>query len=170
MSGFRKFVVCWTIVALAVPSAAFAAAPQAPQAPVVVDVRLREGGVLLGQVVDGQGTAQAGAPVMLRSGGKDLVTANTDQLGLFAFRDLKQGVYQVASGKSVHNFRVWTAQTAPPVAQDGALVVVGDKLVRGQHPLGSILTHPLLIGGAVAAAIAVPIAIANSDDDEPASP
>ncbi len=118
--------------------------------------------MLIGQVVDPQGAPVAETPVSLHQNGKEVAKGVTTAGGLFAFSGLKQGVYQVASGNTVNAYRVWTVQTAPPAAQQAAMVVVGDGLVRGQRPLGSLLTGPLVIGGAIAAAIAIPIAVANS--------
>jgi hypothetical protein len=132
-------------------------------------VKLQKDATLLGQVVDSQGAAVAGVPIALRNNGQEVAAAVTNSGGLFAFRGLSQGVYQVVSGSSVHTFRVWTLQTAPPAAQQAALVVLGDGLVRGQRPLSSLLTGPLLIGGAIAAAIAIPIAVSNSRN-RPSSP
>lgn len=164
-SAFRNMAVCLAVLGMCLPGIAFSASPQEP----VVDVKLQEGGMLMGLAVDAQGAPLAGIPISLRAGGQELAVGMTNNDGIFAFRGLNQGVYQVASGNNVGTFRVWSAQTAPPAAQQAALVVIGDGVVRGQHRVGQFLTHPLVIGGAIAAAIAVPIAVASSDRD-PSSP
>jgi hypothetical protein len=160
--------------------------------PVAVDVALRDGGVLVGQVVDSQGAGIEGVPVAIRSQDQQWVNAKTGKEGYFAFKDLRGGVYQVASADGQGVYRAWTPGTAPPAAQEGALVVAGEDVIRGQncqpgcqpgcqpacdpcqpgHPrLRRFITNPLVIGGAVATAIAVPIAIHESKDDSiPVSP
>jgi hypothetical protein len=157
-SAIRRFVVSLAVVGMCLPSVAFAASPEAP---VVTDVKLQEGVVLVGFAVDDQGAPMAGIPVSLRSNGQELAVGVTNPDGIFAFRGVHQGIYQVASGKSVGTFRVWTVETAPPAAQQAALVVVTDGVVRGQSRMGSILTNPLVIGAGIATAIAVPVAVAN---------
>jgi hypothetical protein len=64
-------------------------------------------------------------------------------------------------------YRVWTVNTAPPVAQPGAMVVAGQDLVRGQasSPVLRFFTNPWVLAGLVGAAIAIPIALSNDDDD-----
>ncbi len=138
------------------------------------DVALKDGGILIGRVVDTNNVPQAKVPVSLIAGDRQLAVGMTDEQGYFAFRGLKGGVYHLVSAKGLAAYRVWAPEVAPPNAQPGALVVAGQDLVRGQFGgrLGMILTHPLVIAGAVATAVAVPIAIAAADDDEepPATP
>ncbi|MCA9230061.1 MAG: carboxypeptidase regulatory-like domain-containing protein [Planctomycetales bacterium] len=136
------------------------------------DVALHEGGVLLGQVVDAQGGSVAGAPVSLYSGGKEVARTESDVAGKFAVSGLQGGVYQVASAQGQDVYRLWNAQTAPPAAQRGMMLVSNPDIVRGQGPFGGIANwvsqHPIITAGAVAAAIAIPLAL--DDDDPPATP
>lgn len=162
---FRGIIVGLAALGMCLPGIAFAAAPEAPA---IVDVKLQDGGVLAGVAVNGQGAPVAGLPVSLQASGQELAVGATNADGAFAFRGLNQGVYQVAAGNNVGTFRVWTVQTAPPAAQQAALVVVGDGVVRGQGQARAFFTHPLVIGAAIATAIAVPIAVTSSDRD-PAS-
>jgi hypothetical protein len=167
---FSKLMVVWLATAgLCLPEALLAAAP--PSVPVVSDVALRDGGVLVGQVVNVDGAALASVPVTLRSGGQDLVATTTDRGGYFAFSGLQLGTYQILTPTTVTTYQTWTAHTAPPQAQTGVLIVVGADTVRGQQTPGErfgALGRPLLFGGLIAAAIAVPIAVANSNR-QPAS-
>ena len=177
----KAFVVCLAVIGFCLPQPLLAAG-QADQSPTIADVTLQkgpQGNVLIGHVLDQQGVPQAGLPVALLGSGQKLAEARTDAQGLFAFRNLRGGVYQVAVGKSVVAFRAWMPGTAPPAAQPAALVVTGQDLVRGQcypfrHGWGRLqfwLSHPAVVAGIIATSVAVPVAIYNDDDDkEPCSP
>jgi len=179
-STFRAVVVCLALVAVSCPQLLVAAQQAAGQSPGVIDVQLHRGNqgpVLIGQVVNQQGTPEAGVKVELLSGGRKVASTKTDRRGCFAFIGVQGGVYQLAAAKGQGTYRVWKPGTAPPTAQPGAVVVAGKDLVRGQllpyqgAGLRALLTNPLVIAAVVATAVAVPVAIANADDDEaPASP
>jgi hypothetical protein len=143
------------------------------------DVSLRQGGALVGQVVDSQGTGVEGTAVSVRHEGKNLVTTTTGQGGYFAVKGLSGGVYQVVAAEGHGVYRLWTAGTAPPAAVDKAVLVAGNDVVPGQAiVLGqenpgvwkTVLTNPLIIAGIVATAIAVPVALHNAHHHHPASP
>ncbi len=170
----RGFLVGWAALGCCLPGG-FAAAPPSPNgAPVAVDVALGKGGVLVGQVVDVQGAAISEAPVSLRLRDKELVAAKTSPDGYFAFKGLRGGVYQITTTEGHGVYRAWAAGTAPPAAERGALLVSGADVVRGQgpKPMKVFLANPLLIGAAVATAVAVPVAVHNArqDRDQPSSP
>jgi len=154
---------------LVLPQQLVAATPT-PASP-VVDVALREGGLLVGQVVDEQGVGLGNVPVSLRQQDRELAIGKTNPDGTFGFKGLRGGIYQIVADQGHGVYRVWTVGTAPPAAQDGALVVNGDPVVRGQQGGGfrAFITNPLVIAGVVATAIAVPVAIHNSRST-PASP
>ena len=150
-------------------SAAVAVAPQ--------DVALADGGVLIGQVVDTAGKPQAMTPVSLSTGGKEIARVTTDAKGEFRVASLKGGVYQVSTKGNSSVYRFWAPQTAPPSSLSGLNMVSGDSVVRGQMgggPLASagqwIAEHPIITAGAIATAIAVPLALDDDDDNPPASP
>jgi len=146
------------------------AAPQAGQTPLVIDMALGDGGLMLGQVVDGQGQTLAGTDVTLCVAGRTIATAKCDANGLFAFRGLQGGVYQLTAAEGQAIYRVWAAGTAPPSARQAALVVAGEDLARGQFRgmgglgnLGSLAgTTPIFVG-TVATAVAIPVAVHNAD-------
>lgn len=177
----KGFVVCLAVVGFCLPQPLWAAG-QADQSPTIADVTLQkgpQGNVLVGHVLDQQGVPQAGLPVVLYGSGQKLAEAKTDGRGFFAFSNLRGGVYQVTAGESATAFRAWAPGTAPPAAQSAALVVTGQDLVRGQHyPLRHMcgrlhfwLSHPCVVAGLIATAVAVPVAIINSDKDKkPKSP
>jgi hypothetical protein len=153
-----------------VPSAGLAAAPAATPAVRSSDVALREGGLLVGQVVDSQGAVKVNAPVSIRFANHEVVRTTTDKNGVFAAKGLRGGEYQVLTDDGASVCRLWAADTAPPSARPAALVVAGENVVRGQGPMMNWVTwmkaHPYITAGTVATAIAVPVVIANVDDDD----
>jgi len=151
--------------------------PQGP-APKAFDVQLQKGGMLVGQVVDAQGAPQVKMPVSLTQGGKTVAPTTTNRGGFFAVRGVTAGTYCVAADKTQGVYRLWSTGTAPPSAQPGTLLVVGQGPSRGQGgacgpggPIGYWLSNPWIIAGLVAAAVAIPVAIHNHqiDHDTPAS-
>ena len=66
-------------------------------------------------------------------------------------------MYHVAAGQNQGSFlRVWKSGTAPPSAQNNAIVYTQGGGIK------SFLANPIVIAGVVATAIAVPVALANS--------
>ena len=148
---------------------------------VPTDVVLQDSGVLVGRIVDAQGQAVINTPVSLQTGGKEVARVMSDDLGRFEAPGLKGGVYQVASAGHQGAYRLWAPRTAPPAAAKGLSIVSHPvDVVRGQYGPGSggplatagqwIAEHPIITAGAVAAAIAIPIAVADDDDPPPATP
>ena len=158
-------VALWlAVVGFCVPQAAIAGVPSAKQAPVIVDVALRDGGVLVGQVLHVQGFPLADVPVVLRSGDRQLGVSKTDDAGFFGFRGLRSGVYQVVAAKGQGTYRLWPQRTAPPSAKPGALIVIGKDTIRGQHAartFRNLMANPLVVGAIIVTAVAVPVAIHN---------
>ncbi len=141
---------------------AFAAAPERPAKPVVrpasamTDVALGAGGVLSGRIVDAQGQPLDGAVVSLKQGSRDVARTVADAQGRFVFRGLKGGAYVIEAGQSRGAYRLWAPQTAPPKAQQQALLVAGGPVVRGQFGGLDIITLTLLgssIGALVLSAV-----------------
>lgn len=147
------------------PTTVFAAAPVAP----ANDVALRAGGVLVGQVVDQQGVAQAKTTVSIRYAGNEVVRTTTDENGVFAAKGLRGGQYQLNTTENSRVCRLWAADTAPPSARPAALVVSGNDVVRGQpgeHPwVDWMKAHPYITVGTAVTAIAVPLVLADDDWD-----
>ncbi|QDS99817.1 carboxypeptidase-like regulatory domain-containing protein [Adhaeretor mobilis] len=186
----RSLAICLTVSTVTpLPTLA---APIAKSAPVVApvsatataktpaaacsDVALDAQGALVGQVVDAQGRPTKGIAVVVSNARRTYKTV-TDERGDFRVDNVSGGTYQVQVGVQMKQCRVWKSLAAPPAATQGVLIVSGDDIVRGQTYCGSpvscsptnvgdVLTHPLVIAGVVAAAIAIPVAIHNSDDDD----
>jgi hypothetical protein len=165
----KGVVVALATLGFCLPEPFLAAAES--RGPVATDVALREGSVLVGQVVSAQGTGMAGIPVSLRREGKNVLTTKTGKEGYFAVKGLRGGVYQLVADDGHGVYRLWTPGTAPPAAREGAVLVVGNDVLRGQNPgpWKAFLTNPLIIAAVVATAVAVPVAIHNSHQ-HPASP
>jgi hypothetical protein len=162
-------------VGVVCPPSAMAGEPQS----VAKDVELRSGGVLVGQVMDQQGAAKAGTVVSIWQAEREVVSTQTDANGIFAAQGLRGGVYQVLTPEGQALCRFWAPETAPPAATDAVVLVTGQELVRGQWAapttmgasyggrwLDWVRSHPYITAGIVAAAIAVPIAVAATDDDD----
>lgn len=141
------------------------------------DVELAQGGLLVGRLTDANGQAVAGAPISVMSQGKPLASMQTDAEGVFAVANLRGGVHEVATDDHVQVCRLWAPGTAPPGTAQTIDVVAPGEVIRGQYgpPPGNRFirkakvwaTNPLVIGGVVAAAVAIPVAL--SDDDGPHS-
>lgn len=151
-------------------------------APAIADIALSEGGVFAGKLVNAQGAPIAKTAVSLQQAGEEVAATVTDEEGVFAVQGLRGGLYQVVSEGGVVSYRLWAANTAPPAANQSALIVTGDAILNGQYcgpacppsggrvgggALGWVREHPLLVAAGIATAIAVPLALA--DDDDPAS-
>ena len=123
--------------------------------------------------------------VQVRRNQEPVASGKTNEKGVFRTGPLTGGVYQIAVTGRMQELRVWRGAAAPPRAEKIATFVVGPT-VRAQGcanpsctvancdggcsgaggfkngPLG-FMFHPLVIGAAVAAAIAIPLAL---DDDD----
>jgi len=160
----RAIVVAMTCFGFLSADVARAAGPALAQ---VRDVALQSAGVLQGQVVDAQGAPQAKAQVAAVQNGKAVAVAQTDAAGRFTLASMSGGVYELQTASNTDVYRLWAPRTAPPAAQDSVLLVNDQNVVLGQHQQGALgwLANPWVLAGIVAAAIAIPLAVANDDDD-----
>jgi len=141
------------------------------QAPAIVDVAMTGQGTVVGRVVDAQGAAVPRTQVAFRSVSGQTATALTDEQGMYAVAGLAQGgLYEASAAGGSGVYRIWQPGTAPPSAQNSAMIVAGGRLVRGQNgtPFWSF-RNPIFLGGLIAAGVAIPIAAYNSQNN-PASP
>ena len=116
----------------------------------VLDIGLTQGGTFVGRVVDQTGVAVEGAEVVIKQGQTEVTRTITDKQGSFAATNLKGGLYTVVSGSTEGTYRVWSEKTAPPSANQQALIVVGQNGARGQ--IGSMGPGGLLMAGGLVAA------------------
>lgn len=148
------------------PAAGDAAMPALPTS----DIALAEGGMLHGVLVDAENTPIPNATVQFWMQDHEVATTQTDAEGRFAVRGLRGGTYRVVSGDAAQMCRLWAPGTAPPQALRGMVLVSGTNVVRGiLPPWYDWCLDPLLVTGLVAAAIAIPLAL-HDEDDEPSSP
>jgi len=138
------------------------AAPRKILRPLTRDVTLGPANELRGQLVDKNGVRLANRIVVAVHSDKSSLQAVSDANGQFRFLKAKPGMYRVASERSYQLCRCWAANTAPPAASQQLLMVEGDQTLRGQRPIGELLSGPVLIGLIIAAAIIIPIAVHNS--------
>lgn len=153
------------------PTQAMAAGKTEPlstssQKPVAIrDVELGARGRITGQFVDVQGQPKANEVVLVQRQHSQPLQTRTDSSGRFVVDGASGGLYQIATADSVVLCRCWAEKTAPPGANRDVLIVSGDGVQRGQRPIGELLfSAPVLVALVIAAAIAIPIAIHNSQD------
>ncbi|MGQ9505107.1 MAG: carboxypeptidase-like regulatory domain-containing protein [Thermogutta sp.] len=182
--GARMFTIMSLILLLRLPTltSAYAAPPETQPRPAasppqirIPDISLGEKGILSGKVVDAQGNPVSQAEIAVYQANATVAKVISGEHGDFCVTGLRPGVYQliVLPNQGV-TVRVWEKRAAPPAARSQLLVVVNYDTVRGQRRIGELLpldNTTIVVGGMVAAAIAIPIAVANSTDDtEPVSP
>jgi hypothetical protein len=140
--------------------------------PAARDIALSPGGLLVGQVLNDSMKPVRGVKVAILADGHTTAVMETDADGMFAVAGLRGGVHQVATETSMETCRLWAAGTAPPGAESHLRFVPGQAtLVRGQwgppEPTWKTwATNPYVIGGVVATAVAVPVIIFATDDDD----
>ncbi|QDU93247.1 hypothetical protein Pla8534_10260 [Lignipirellula cremea] len=148
----------------------------AEPAPVkVTDVTLRDGGILVGQLVTATGAPVKDSQVRLEYQGKTVVALKTNDKGQFGARGLRAGVYQVSTTKSTRPLRVWENGSQPPTAKTMVMLVEDPAIVRAQGgmPLdftgnGNLRDEALGFTGIGLGAAG--LAVALSDDDNPPPP
>lgn len=177
-SRWSRTLVVLAVIGMLMPVAPASAQESAPApAHVVRDVELGYGGLLIGRLLDANGRPLAGVEVTITSGNKPLATTHSDAEGVFAVSNLRGGVHSIATAENLQVCRLWTPGTAPPQAPKSIDLVNDASVVRGQYgpPPGNRFirsakvwaTNPFVVGGVVAAAIAIPVAL--SDNDGPSS-
>lgn len=144
------------------------AAAKATQVTTVPNIALTTGGTLSGRVVDHTGKALEGAQVTVRQDKTEIGKTVTNKEGLYSFKNLKGGVYQVASGNTEGIFHVWAEKTAPPAAKEHALLVMGENGARGQF--GAVDPTLVILTGLVLATLIVSAITLSKENKEPNSP
>lgn len=174
LSLFKGAIVALATFGVVCPQATTFAAGKTVAAKPVVHITPKGGvanistvktGVFAGRVVDHNGLPIKGAEVVVRRDAKEITRTATDDRGIFQVKHLENGEYQVASGQTEGNFRVWSDSSAPATADEYALIVQGEDGARGQcGGMGSGMFW--LTAAAIAAIIATAIALSNDDDDD----
>ena len=145
--------------------------PNARPATPIIDVTLDQAGRFVGQVVDGQGQSRDGVLVVLRQGHRQVASALTDSQGRFALANIPAGLYQLEAGTTRAIYRVWTAESAPPQAQQQAVLVAEtDLVVRGQGIEAAVdqldAITLLMVASSISALIVAGVTLDKIDDLE----
>jgi hypothetical protein len=137
------------------------------------DAVLKPGGLLSGQLIDGNLRPVIGADVTIQFADNVVATTRTDANGVFAVTGLRGGTHQIVTPHGSSVCRFWATGTAPPRTTDQLVIIDDSGTVRGQAGprfreeffphAKAIATHPLVVGGLIAAAIAIPASLRNSD-------
>ena len=178
MSGFRFMkgaAVCLATLGIVLPQAP-ALADNSPARPAVKvqkgtslpDVSLAADGTFSGRVVDHTGKILEGAQVTLRQDKKEIATTVTNKEGVYSFKNLKGGLYEVSSGNTGGIFRVWSEKAAPPSAKGHALLVMGENGARGQF--GCCDPCLIILTAAVIAAVVLSAITLDKINKLPSSP
>lgn len=139
--------------------------PLAGQRTRVLDVALSPHGTLSGQIVDSAGLPLANQPILAARVNEQPLEVTSNEQGRFSIVGMRGGLYQLSAGGAAVACRCWLAGTAPPAAGTQVLLVAEEDIQRGQRPIADLIAGPVLIGLIIAAAIAIPIAVHNSQDD-----
>lgn len=150
--AFRWLVIAATVIATGMPPSIFAtdAIPRdagAERLP-IRDVVLDAQGSLRGAVNSENGRPVNATEVAAYHGSKLVAVTQTNAKGEFAFNQVRPGVYEIATPRSVAVMRVWNAGTEPPSAQPRTLLVEGKSVVRAQE--WAVWRRVLILGGVIA--------------------
>ena len=144
----------------------------------IADIKLGIGGSLTGQINTGDGTLRTGCLVTVSQGTELVAEIQTDAVGQFEVTGLQGGNYVVSSDGYSQAVRLWTTDSAPPIAATNLQLVSGGRLTRGQCCAtddgctkssctgvgrGRRPLMPWIIAGGIAAAIAIPLALDDND-------
>ena len=141
-------------------------------------------GCVRAQILLRDGFPVENARLTILSNGRPLAEATTGADGRCQFSDLTGGVYQFTFLNQSKSVRLWTSSAAPPHAVTELLLVGDQTVARGQCDcegpcdggcgavdgpdpfVGIFGSEPIMIGMLVAAAVAIPIAVHNSQSDD----
>jgi hypothetical protein len=146
------------------PSAVLAADANSPHFRLSRDVMLGKDGVLRGKLIDIHGQPVAGGRLAIHHRQVMLDRATSDESGTFKLAVKKSGAFLLTVNGTAISCRCWQPEIAPPSARGDLILLAPENAVRGQRPFADVITNPLFIGAVIAAAVAIPIAVANSGD------
>jgi hypothetical protein len=136
-----KLMRCKTLASLVllvlVPQLTLAATPKVEaekpaRLPVLTDIALQKGGILVGRLTDDKGKLRGEQKIIIRQENQLVAEVTTGKNGQFMVEGLQGGIYEIASDKGAGSFRAWATDTAPPSAKQFAVLIEGDEVVRGQ--------------------------------------
>ncbi len=145
MKFLRGAALALATAGMLAPQAAMAAAPVESAQPILTDVALQSGGILLGQVVDKQGIPQANSEVLVSHEGIEIARVRTDDEGQFRVSGLRGGVHGVQTAEGANAYRFWAPETAPPAATSRVLFV-NDGVTQRGHLYDVLYPGPFVQG------------------------
>jgi hypothetical protein len=164
----RTLALSLLCVSIAMPRNSLAASPPHAAQSTVTDIVLQEGGLLRGQLLDGEGNAEAGADVTVQWQNRRIVTTTTNERGEFSVAGLRGGLHTIATERGVAGCRFWAPSTAPPNVPSELLLVANESVLRGnncrRHAIAQLLSNPWAMGLIAATAIIIPVAINAGGD------
>ncbi len=131
MKWMRHKTLCTLVLLMSTPQLTLAAEPRATaKTPLMTDIALQKGGILVGQVTGKQNEQQI---IRIRQNNELIAEVVTGKNGQFMVKGLRGGMYEIVSSQGEGSFRAWAEGTAPPAAKQFALLVnSNEKVVRGQ--------------------------------------
>ncbi len=130
--SLRAVIVAWIAIFALAPLAAVAADRLELSPKSVVDVKLHDGGTLVGAVYNPDGTAAQHSPVVLLQYRKVIASLKTNEKGQFFVRGVRGGVYELQTANGSGLCRMWAPSTAPPAAHQALVLTASPEIVRGQ--------------------------------------
>ena len=131
---FLQWIATITAVASMVTAQPiYAAVNQAPRTATIIDISLLEGGLLEGKLLSTQGQPIQESAVTILQNGLEVARTKTSEEGVFQVAGLRGGVHQIVGKTGTTTCRFWEPGTSPPAANQAAIIVSTDTLVRGQQ-------------------------------------
>ena len=175
MDVMRYKTLCAIALVTLIAQLSDAATPNSkPSKPMLTDIALQKGGVLVGRLTGKKGQLRGQQKIVIRQNGQLIEEVTTGKNGQFKVKGLRGGIYEIASEHGVGGFRAWSAGTAPPSAKQFAVLIDSNEVVRGQWgwiPTPGAIPAPnftvgewLGVSAGVAGLAVGTIALIDSDD------
>ena len=135
MQLMRSKTLCGLVLLVLTPQLTFAGTPEvetAKRSPMLTDIALQKGGVLVGRLTDKEGQLLDRQKIVLRLDEQVVAEVTTGKNGQFRVKGLHGGIYEIASDRGAGSFRAWADDTAPPSAKQFVVLIENDDVVRGQ--------------------------------------
>lgn len=161
---FTRLVCFASAFGLLVQGSILSAFEESPK-PLVQDVELREGGVLVTRVIDAFGNPLQGQEVVIQFKGKAVASATSNENGLISVSDLRPGMHLITTSTGSTPCRLWGTGDAPPTAVSVPAVIAGTdaEIIRGQF--GAFNLPMVVYAGITAAAMVIAIDAESDADD-----
>lgn len=115
------------IILLSTLSGQLAAEAQPASQPGAIDIALTSEGDFVSQCQDETERPLVGIPVQLIQDGNVVAVTHSEVDGWFQFREISPGSYQLTTEGWSNPIRLWTAEDAPPAAQEPIIVILESR-------------------------------------------